>query len=201
MIRVMVAEDVRILRETLATVLGLEDDIEVVAAVERGDQVLAAAERTRPDVALLDIDLPGMDGLDAAAELRAKLPACRSVILTGLGKPGYLRRGLAAGISAFLLKHAPTDDLIDAIRKAVAGERVVDPQLALAELERADSPLTAREADVLRLSATGAEADDIARSLSLSRGTVRNYLSSAVMKLDARNRIDAIRIATDQGWL
>ncbi|MFC9971077.1 DNA-binding response regulator [Spirillospora sp. NPDC127200] len=201
MIRVMVAEDVRILRETLATVLGLEDDIEVVGAVERGDQVVALAERTRPDVAVLDIDLPGMDGLDAAAELRARLPACRSVVLTGLGKPGHLRRGLAAGVSAFLLKHAPTDDLIDAIRKAVAGERVVDPQLALAELERADSPLTAREADVLRLSATGAEADDIARSLSLSRGTVRNYLSSAVMKLDARNRIDAIRIATDQGWL
>ncbi|MFB4300519.1 DNA-binding response regulator [Actinomadura sp. NTSP31] len=201
MIRVMVAEDVRILRETLATVLGLEDDIEVVALVERGDQIVATAERTRPDVAVLDIDLPGMDGLDAAAELRAKLPDCRTVVLTGLGKPGYLRRGLAAGISAFLLKHAPADDLIDAIRKAVAGERVVDPQLALAELERADNPLTAREADVLRLSATGAEADDIARSLALSRGTVRNYLSSAVMKLDARNRIDAIRIATDQGWL
>ncbi|MFI0351114.1 DNA-binding response regulator [Actinomadura sp. 9N407] len=201
MIRVMVAEDVRILRETLATVLGLEDDIEVVAMVERGDQIVVMAERTRPDVAVLDIDLPGLDGLDAAAELRAKLPACRTVVLTGLGKPGYLRRGLAAGISAFLLKHAPADDLIDAIRKSVAGVRVVDPQLALAELERADNPLTAREADVLRLSATGAEADDIARSLSLTRGTVRNYLSSAVMKLDARNRIDAIRIASDQGWL
>lgn len=201
MIRVMVVEDVRILRETLTTVLGLEDDIEVVATVERGDEIVDAAVRARPDVAVLDIDLPGMDGLDAAAELRVKLPACRTVVLTGLGKPGYLRRGLSAGISAFLLKHAPADDLIDAIRKAVAGERVVDPQLALAELERADSPLTAREADVLRLSATGAEADDIARSLSLSRGTVRNYLSSAVLKLDARNRIDAIRIATDQGWL
>ncbi|MEU5988085.1 response regulator transcription factor [Spirillospora sp. NPDC047418] len=201
MIRVMVAEDVRILRETLTTVLGLEDDIEVVAAVERGDEIVAAAGRSRPDVAVLDIDLPGMDGLDAAAELRTALPACRTVVLTGLGKPGHLRRGLAAGISAFLLKHAPADDLIDAIRRAVAGERVVDPQLALAELERADNPLTAREADVLRLSATGAEAGDIARSLSLSRGTVRNYLSSAVMKLDARNRIDAIRIASDQGWL
>ncbi|MEU5877493.1 response regulator transcription factor [Spirillospora sp. NPDC047279] len=201
MIRVMVAEDVRILRETLVTVLGLEDDIEVVAAVERGDQIVAVAERTRPDVAVLDIDLPGMDGLDAAAELHTRFPACRTVVLTGLGRPGYLRRGLAAGISAFLLKHAPADDLIGAIRKAVAGERVVDPQLALAELERADTPLTAREADVLRLSATGAEADDIARALSLTRGTVRNYLSSAVMKLNARNRIDAIRIATDQGWL
>jgi two-component system response regulator DesR len=201
MIRVMVAEDVRILRETLTTVLGLEDDIEVVAAVERGDEIVGAAVRSRPDVAVLDIDLPGMDGLDAAAGLRAELPDCRTVVLTGLGKPGYLRRGLAAGISGFLLKHAPADDLVDAIRKAVAGERVVDPQLALAELERADSPLTEREADVLRLSATGAEAGDIARSLSLSRGTVRNYLSSAVLKLNARNRIDAIRIATDQGWL
>lgn len=201
MIRVMVAEDVRILRETLTTVLGLEDDIEVVAAVERGDEIVAAAGWSRPDVAVLDIDLPGMDGLDAAAELRTALPSCRTVILTGLGKPGHLRRGLAAGVSVFLLKHAPADDLVDAIRKAVAGERVVDPQLALAELERADSPLTAREADVLRLSATGAEAGDIALSLSLSRGTVRNYLSSAVMKLNARNRIDAIRIASDQGWL
>ncbi|MEU8343341.1 response regulator transcription factor [Spirillospora sp. NPDC048832] len=201
MIRVMVAEDVRILRETLTTVLGLEDDIEVVAAVERGDEIVGAAVRSRPDVAVLDIDLPGMDGLDAAAGLRAELPDCRTVVLTGLGKPGHLRRGLAAGISGFLLKHAPADDLVDAIRKAVAGERVVDPQLALAELERADSPLTEREADVLRLSATGAEAGDIARSLSLSRGTVRNYLSSAVLKLNARNRIDAIRIATDQGWL
>jgi two-component system response regulator DesR len=201
MIRVMVAEDVRILRETLTTVLGLEDDIEVVAAVERGDEIVAAAGWSRPDVAVLDIDLSGMDGLDAAAELRTALPSCRTVILTGLGKPGHLRRGLAAGVSAFLLKHAPADDLVDAIRKAVAGERVVDPQFALAELERADSPLTAREADVLRLSATGAEAGDIALSLSLSRGTVRNYLSSAVMKLNARNRIDAIRIASDQGWL
>ncbi|SNT23286.1 two component transcriptional regulator, LuxR family [Actinomadura meyerae] len=201
MIRVMVAEDVRILRETLTTVLGLEDDIEVVAAVERGDEIVGAAVRSRPDVAVLDIDLPGMDGLDAAAGLRAELPDCRTVVLTGLGKPGHLRRGLAAGISGFLLKHAPADDLVDAIRKAVAGERVVDPQLALAELERADSPLTEREADVLRLSATGAEAGDIARSLSLSRGTVRNYLPSAVLKLNARNRIDAIRIATDQGWL
>lgn len=112
----------------------MPSDIEVVTAVERGDEIVAAAGRSRPDVAVLDIDLPGMDGLDAAAELRTALPSCRTVILTGLGKPGHLRRGLAAGVSAFLLKHAPADDLVDAIRKAVAGERVVDPQLALAEL-------------------------------------------------------------------
>ncbi|NGO77220.1 response regulator transcription factor [Streptomyces sp. YC504] len=201
MIRVIVAEDVPILRETLSAVLGLEDDLDVVGSVERGDQVVELAVETGADVAVLDIDLPGRDGLTAAADLRAKLPACRTVILTGVGKPGYLRRALAAGVSGFLLKHAPADDLIDAIRKAVAGERVVDPQLALAELERAENPLADREIDVLRAAATGAEADEIAQILSLSRGTVRNYLSSAVMKLGARNRIDAIRIATDQGWL
>src|ERR1700754_20347 len=141
MIRVMVAEDVRILRETLTAVLDLEDDLVVVAAVERGDQVTPTAVNVRPDVAVLDIDLPGMDGLEAAVELRDKLPSCRAVMLTGLGKPGHLRRGLDAGVSGFLLKPSPTEELLDAIRRVAAGGRVVDPQLALAELERAESPL------------------------------------------------------------
>ncbi|MFE3452677.1 response regulator [Nonomuraea sp. NPDC059194] len=201
MIRVMVAEDVRILRETLTAVLDLEDDLTVVAAVERGDEIEPTALEVRPDVAVLDIDLPGMDGLEAAAVLRDKLPHCRTVVLTGLNKPGHLRRALEAGVAGFLLKHSPPDELIEAIRQVVAGRRVVDPQLALAELERAESPLTVREAEVLRIAATGAEPDEIAKTLFLSLGTVRNYLSSTIMKLNARNRVDAIKIATDQGWL
>ncbi|HTF06668.1 MAG TPA: response regulator transcription factor [Asanoa sp.] len=201
MIRVMIAEDVRLLRESLAAVLELEDDLTVVATVERGDEILDAATRARPDVALLDIDLPGLDGISGAGQLRERLPDCRTVILTGLSRPGHLRRALAAGASGFLLKHSVPQTLIDAIRKIAAGERVVDPQLALAALETPDSPLPAREIDVLRLAATGAGPDEIAATLFLSVGTVRNYLSSAITRLDARNRVDAIRIATDQGWL
>jgi len=201
MIRVMIAEDVRLLRESLAAVLELEDDLTVVATVERGDEILDAATRARPDVALLDIDLPGLDGISGAGQLRERLPDCRTVILTGLSRPGHLRRALAAGASGFLLKHSVPQTLIDAIRKIAAGERVVDPQLALAALETPDSPLPAREIDVLRLAATGAGPDEIAATLFLSVGTVRNYLSSAITRLDARNRVDAIRIATEQGWL
>lgn len=201
MIRVLIAEDVRILRETLAAVLELEDDLAVVAAVERGDQIVPAALESRPDVAVLDIELPELDGLSAAALLREEVPGCRTVVLTGFARPGYLRRAMASGVSGFLLKHSPPGDLIDAIRKVVGGEQVVDPQLAVAALRKADNPLAVREVDVLRLAATGAEADEIAVRLSLSRGTVRNYLSSAVMKLNARNRVDAIRIAADEGWL
>ncbi|GAA4592013.1 response regulator transcription factor [Planotetraspora phitsanulokensis] len=197
----MLAEDVRILRETLTAVLELEDDLAVVAAVGRGDEVLATATEFRPDVVVLDIDLPEMDGLTAARLLRDRVPDCRTLMLTGMARPGYLRRALAAEASGFLLKHSPPDELIEAIRKVAAGERVVDPQLALAALSTAGSPLSPREADVLRLAATGAEPDEIAERLSLTRGTVRNYLSTTVMKLNARNRVDAIRIATDEGWL
>jgi two-component system response regulator DesR len=197
----MIAEDVRILRETLSAVLDLEDDLEVVAQVERGDRIVAAAVAHRPDVALLDIELPGLDGLTGADRLRQELPSCKVVMLSGLARPGYLRRALASGAAGFLLKHAPTHELIDAIRRVIAGERVVDPQLALIALQTAESPLSEREAEVLKAAATGAEADEIAGMLSLSRGTVRNYLSSAVMRLGARNRVDAIRIATDEGWI
>ncbi|MEV4170481.1 response regulator transcription factor [Nonomuraea sp. NPDC049709] len=201
MIRIMIAEDVRILRETLSAVLELEADLEVVAQVERGDRIAAAALAHRPDVALLDIDLPGLDGISGADRLRRELPSCRVLMLTGLARPGYLRRALASGVTGFMLKHAPTDQVIDAIRRVHGGEQVVDPQLALAALRTAESPLTEREAAVLKAAATGAEADEIAVLLSLSRGTVRNYLSSAVMRLGARNRVDAIRIATDEGWI
>lgn len=201
MIRVMIAEDVLLLRETLTTVLELEEDISVVAAVERGDDIARVATQAAPDVALLDIDLPGVDGLTGAGQLRAVLPSCRVVILTGLARPGHLRRALAVGASGFLLKHAPPQVLIDGIRKVARGERVVDPQIALAALETPTSPLAAREADVLRLAATGAQPEEIASALFLSVGTVRNYLSAAITRLDARNRVDAIRIATEQGWL
>jgi two-component system response regulator DesR len=200
-IRVLVAEDVRILRETLATVLSLEPDIEVVAEASAGDRIVAAALEHRPDVAVLDIDMPGMDGLTAAAELNARLPGCRVLILTGLGRPGNLRRAVAARVAGFVVKDAPSQELIDAVRRIAAGGRVIDPQLALAALDVADNPLSPREAEVLKRHAAGADPAEIAAEMFLSNGTVRNYLASAVTKLGARNRVDAARIAADAGWL
>lgn len=201
MIRVLVAEDMRILRDTLVSVLNLEDDIEVVAEVGAGTGVLPAALGHSPDLAVLDIDMPGVDGLTAAAELHERIPDCRVVILTVLGRPGTLRRALAAHVSGFLVKDAPADELIDTLRRVAAGERVIDPQLALATLETADSPLSPREADVLRRYAAGAGPAEIAADLFLSYGTVRNYLASAVTKLGGRTRVDAVRIAAEAGWL
>lgn len=201
MIRVLVAEDMRILRDTLVSVLNLEDDIEVVAEVGTGEGVLPAALGHSPDLAVLDIDMPGVDGLTAAAQLHEQIPDCHVVILTVLGRPGTLRRALAAHVSGFLVKDAPADELIDALRRVAAGERVIDPQLALATLETADSPLSPREADVLRRYAAGAGPAEIAANLFLSYGTVRNYLASAVTKLGGRNRVDAVRIAAEAGWL
>jgi two-component system, NarL family, response regulator DesR len=200
-IRVLVAEDVRILRETLATVLGLEPDIRVVAMVDTGDQIMSAVLQHRPDVAVLDIDLPGMDGLTAAAELRDRVPDCRVLILTGLGRPGNLRRALAARVAGFVVKDAPSDELVDALRRIAAGDRVIDAQLALAALEMPDNPLSPREAEVLKRHAAGADPAAIAAEMFLSYGTVRNYLASAVTKLGARNRVDAARIAAEAGWL
>jgi two-component system, NarL family, response regulator DesR len=201
LIRVLLAEDMRILADTLAAVLGLESDIEVVAQVADGDAIVPAALASRPDVALLDIDLPGTDGLTAAAWLHEQCPQCRVLILTVLGRPGNLRRALAAGVVGFMPKETPSGQLVDAIRRVAAGEKVIDPRLAVAALEVADNPLSPREVEVLRRYAGGAGPAEIAAAMFLSYGTVRNYLASAVTKLGARNRVDAVRIAAEAGWL
>ncbi|MED7930468.1 response regulator transcription factor [Nonomuraea sp. LP-02] len=201
MIRVLIAEDMRILRDTLVALLELEDDLKVVAALSSGEDVVPAALEHRPDVAVIDIDLPGSDGLTAAAELRRRLPQCHTLILTGLGRPGTLRRALAAQVSGFLVKDAPAQELLDAVRRVAKGERVIDTKLALAALETTESPLSPREAEVLRRHANGASAAEIAVEVHLTYGTVRNYLASAVTKLGARNRVDAARIADEAGWL
>ena len=200
-IRVLIAEDMRILRDTLVSVLNLEDDIEVVAQLPDGCGLLGAAVESRADLAVIDIDMPNVDGLTAAAELHERLPGCRVVILTVLGRPGILRRALAAHVSGFLVKDAPAGELIGALRRVAAGDRVIDPQLALAALEVAENPLSPREADVLRRYGSGADPADIAAVLFLSYGTVRNYLAAAVTKLGARNRVEAVRIAAEAGWL
>lgn len=201
MIRVLIAEDMQMLRRALVSLLEIESDIEVVAELGRGDEIVAQARRTRPDVAVLDIDLPGMDGLTAAEQLSQQVPTCRTLILTNLGRAGNLRRALEAHASGFMLKDAEPERLAAAIRSIYAGERVFDAQLALATLEASQSPLTARETDVLRLAADGEDSAQIAGRLFLSVGTVRNYLSNIVTKLGARNRIDAIRRARDSGWI
>jgi two-component system response regulator DesR len=188
-------------RGALSSLLALEGDIEVVAEVARGDEVLAAAERTRPDVALLDIEMPGCDGITAAAELVRRLPGTRALILTTFGRPGYLRRALEQGASGFLLKDAPAKELAAAIRAVSMGLRAVDPALAAAALAEGDSPLTAREEEVLAAASRHDSAGDIAAALHLSEGTVRNYLSAAIRKLGARNRGEAIAVAREKGWL
>jgi two-component system, NarL family, response regulator DesR len=200
-IRVLLAEDQRMMRGALALLLGMEDDIEVVAQVESGDQVVAAALDARPDVALLDIEMPGRGGLDVAGDLRDKLPGCRVLILTTFGRPGYLRRAMEAGASGFLLKDSPFEELADAIRAVLTGKRVVDPALAAAALAAGPNPLTDRERDVLRAADDGTTVADIARQLYLSPSTVRNYLSAAIGKTSARNRIEAALTARRNGWL
>jgi len=200
-IRVLIAEDQGMVRGALATLIGLEPDIEVVAQVARGDEVLDAALEARPDVALLDIEMPGATGLDAAEELASRLPACRVLILTTFGRPGYLRRAMEGGASGFVLKDAPASELSSAIRRALRGERVVDPGLAAAALSQGESPLTPREHEVLAASREHATVADLASALYLSPGTVRNHLSSVMQKLDARNRGEAVRVAEERGWL
>jgi two-component system, NarL family, response regulator DesR len=200
-VRVLVAEDMQILRDTLVAVLGLEDDLDVVGEVSTGDGVVSAALALRPDVAIVDIDLPGTDGLTVAASLRERLPECRVLILTALALPANLRRALAAQVAGFLGKDAPAQELISAVRRIAAGERVIDPRLAVAALEVPQNPLSPREAEILTRYAEGRDPGDIAAELHLSYGTVRNYLASAVTKLGARNRVDAIRLARQSGWL
>jgi two-component system, NarL family, response regulator DesR len=201
MIRILLAEDTAILRDTLVAVLDLEDDLQVVAQVADGRGILPAVRDTQPDVAVLDIDLPGTDGLTAAAQLHLELPACRVLILTAHAQPHNLRAALAAEVAGFLPKDTPAADLISAIREIAHGGRVVDSSTALAALTSHPSPLTSRESDVLRLYAEGMDPREIAASLYLSYGTVRNYLAAASDKLGAKNRIHAIKIATDNGWL
>jgi two-component system, NarL family, response regulator DesR len=200
-ISVLLAEDQAMVRGALAGLLSLEPDIEVVAQVARGDEVVATAARVRPDVALLDIEMPGLDGIAAAGELARELPATRVLILTTFGRPGYLRRAMEQGAAGFLLKDAPAEELARAIRRVLRGERVVDPGLAAAALSEGESPLTPREHDVLAAAREHATVAEIAGALYLSPGTVRNYLSSAMGKVGARNRAEAIRAAQDKGWL
>lgn len=189
------------IRGALVALLQLEPDLHVVAAVDRGDTIVSTALASKPDVAVIDIDLPGIDGLTAAAELHEQLPSCRTLILTSLGRPGTLRRALSAHVSGFLLKDSPPDQLALAVRSVATGRRVVDPQLALTAWDSPENPLSPRELEVLRLATRGADAAEIAGCLYLSKGTVRNYLTAIVGKLGARNRIDAIRIAEEAGWL
>jgi two-component system response regulator DesR len=201
MIRVMIAEDQAMVRGALAALISLESDIEVVVEVGRGDEVVEAALLARPDVALLDIEMPGLDGLSAAAALRERLPSCRVLMLTTFGRPGYLRLAMERGAAGFLLKDAPAGELANAIRRAVAGLRTVDPALALAALSEGTNPLTEREREVLFVSTEEATVADIARRVFLSEGTVRNHLSAAIQKVGAHNRAEAVRIAQDKGWL
>jgi two-component system response regulator DesR len=201
LIRVLVAEDMHLIRGALVALLAQEADMEVVAELDRGDQIIPTALRVRPDVAVIDIDLPGLDGLTAADQLHTELPECRTLILTGLSQPGNLLRAFKAHVRGFILKDAPAPSLADGIRRVAAGQRVIDPDLVADAIETGASPLTPREADVLRATGDGMTTADIAARLSLSPATVRNYLSNAITKTHARNRIDALRIAQAAGWL
>ena len=201
MIRVLIAEDQGMVRGALKALLAMEGDIEIVAETDRGDRVVPLALASKPDVALLDIEMPGGDGITAARELRKELPSCKTLILTTFGRPGFLRRAMESGASGFMLKDAPAHELALAIRRTMAGERVVDPGLAAAALSAGISPLSEREREVLVASRGGAGIAEIARALFLSEGTVRNYLSSAIQKLEVSNRAEAALRAEEQGWL
>ena len=201
MIRVLIAEDQGMVRGALKALLAMEGDIEIVAETDRADQVLPLASQTKPDVALLDIEMPGGDGITAAGQLHKELPSCKTLILTTFGRPGFLRRAMESGASGFMLKDAPSHELALAIRRTMAGERVIDPGLAAAALSAGVSPLSEREREVLVAGQGGASIAEIAQSLFLSEGTVRNYLSSAIQKLEVSNRTEAARVAEERGWL
>jgi two-component system response regulator DesR len=200
-IRLLLADDQSLVRGALAALLNMESDLEVVAEVGRGDEVLTAARDNQVDVALVDIEMPGLDGVAATQQLVDNVPGCRVLIVTTFGRPGYLRKAMAAGASGFVVKDTPARQLADAVRRVNAGLRVVDPALAADSLSYGDSPLTERETEVLRAAAEGATAADIARALHLSEGTVRNHLSGAIGKTGARTRAEAVRVAADNGWL
>lgn len=200
-IRLLLADDQALVRGALAALLSLEPDLDVVAEVGRGDEVVDAARRTRPDVALLDVEMPGLDGIAATAALRAALPGCRVLVVTTFGRPGYLRRAMEAGAGGFVVKDTPARQLADAVRRVHAGLRVVDPALAAETLAAGTSPLTERETAVLRAARGGGTVADLAAALHLSEGTVRNHLSAAIGKTGARNRATAVRLAEQNGWL
>lgn len=201
MIRILLADDQALVRGALSAMLNLEQDIEVVAEVGSGDEVLDAALRTTPDVALLDVQMPGKDGLVAAAELRNRMPACKVIVCTTFGRPGYLSRAMAAGAVGFVVKDSPPEQLVDAVRRVHSGLRVVDPALAAESLASGPSPLTEREREVLAAASVGGTIADVAKQLHLSQGTVRNHLSAAIGKTGARTRAEAARLAEDRGWL
>lgn len=201
MIRLLIADDQALVRGALAALLQLEDDLEIVAEVSSGDEVVAAALAATPDVALLDVEMPRVDGLAAARLLRTAVPTCRVLMVTTFGRPGYLKQAMAAGASGFVVKDTPARQLADAVRRVHQGLRVVDPTLAAESLAQGDSPLTGREADVLQAARDGGTVADIAGALVLSEGTVRNHLSSAIGKTGARTRAEAVRVAIDHGWL
>jgi two-component system response regulator DesR len=200
-IRLLIADDQALVRGALAALLDLEPDLEVVAEVGRGDEVIDAAKNSQPDVALLDVEMPGLDGIEAAAALRTAVPGVRVLMVTTFGRPGYLRRAMQAGAAGFVVKDTPATQLADAVRRVHQGLRVVDPSLAAETLVAGTSPLTGREADVLRAAREGGTVADIAKELHLSEGTVRNHLSAAIGKTGARTRAEAARIAVDNGWL
>ena len=201
MIRLLLADDQALVRGALAALLALEPDLQVVAEVGRGDEVVAAATEHRADVALLDVEMPGLDGIAATAALRRALPGCRVLIVTTFGRPGYLRRALEVGASGFVVKDTPARQLADAVRRVHSGLRAVDPALAEESLVSGASPLSARETDVLRAARDGGTVADLARALHLAEGTVRNHLSAAIGKTGARTRAEAVRLAEVNGWL
>jgi two-component system response regulator DesR len=201
MIRLLLADDQALVRGAMAALLDMEPDLKVVAEVGRGDEVLDAVRAHGVDVALLDVEMPGMDGVAAARELHRAVPACRVLMVTTFGRAGYLRQAMAAGASGFIVKDTPARQLADAVRRVHDGLRVVDPALAAQSLAQGDSPLTERETDVLRSARDGGTVADIAKELHLSEGTVRNHLSSAIGKTGARTRAEAVRLALDNGWL
>ena len=201
MIRLVLADDQALVRGALAALRALEHDLEVVAEVGRGDEVVAAAVRGRADVVLMDVEMPGLDGIAATAALRKALPACRVLVVTTFGRPGYLRRAVEAGASGFVVKDTPARQLAEAVRRVHAGLRVLDPALAEESLVSGASPLTARETEVLRAARDHGTVADVAVALHLSEGTVRNHLSAAIGKTGARNRTEAVRTAEQQGWL
>ncbi|WP_324651345.1 response regulator transcription factor [Georgenia sp. H159] len=201
MIRILLADDENLIRDALAGLLGLEDDIEVVAQAASGPEAVAAGRHHAPDVAVLDLQMPGLDGIAVAQQLAEAVPGCRSIIVTSHGRPGYLKRALEAGVSAFLPKTVSGKVLADVVRQVRDGGRYVDPELAAEAISAGDSPLTPRESDVLELAADGTPVEEIAQRAHLSPGTVRNYLSAAAMKLGAANRHEAVQVARRHGWI